>query len=121
MDFLKDLLPLLIIGVVYLVGAIGKNKKKPAPQQAPQPADEEVRDVVLKPTQTKKVQKKAQPNKKKRSPFLSHELRNSYEKLPDYEPILEEEEEQLSSLPDFQDPEEMRKAVIYSEILSRKF
>ena len=123
MDFLSEILPLLIVGAIYLIGAVGKKKKEQASRQAPQPVDVEVRDVVI-PTPmntTKRVQKKAQPTPKSPSPFLSHDLLQNRERLPDNEPILLEEEAQSSSLPDFQDAEELRKAVIYSEILTRKY
>ena len=125
MDFLNELLPLLIVGAIYLVGHIAGKKKKAAAKQAPRPANAEARDVLV-PTKSavaKKGQKKKQPAaKKETSPFLNYDLMQNAGQSYNNEPILiEEEEVQSQLLTDFQDTEEIRKAIMYSEILNRKF
>ena len=120
MDFLSDLLPLLIVGAIYLIGLVAGKKKKPATQQAPRPAQAEAHDVVVPP---KKRQKQKQfAGQKQPTPFLNYDLTQNAGSTAETDSILiEEEEEQLPLLTDLQDPEEMRKAIIYSEILTRKF
>ena len=119
MDFLSDLLPLLIVGAIYLIGLVAGKKKKPATQQAPRPAQAEARDVITPP---KKRSKQKPAGQKQAAPFLNYDLMQNAGSAAETDSILiEEEEEQLTLLTDLQDPEETRKAIIYSEILTRKF
>ncbi len=70
--------------------------------------------------QERTIQSHAQPKKNARTPFLAGETlgnnKRDTQSLPletDPAPILQEEP--------FRDPEELRKAVIYTEILNRKY
>ena len=125
MDFLTDLLPLLIIGALYLLGNIGKLAKKkaeqPAQKQMPQPA--EMREVAVPATKkkaAKSMQKKSSPSP---TPFLSHDLEHKDARLSGNGPILVEEEEAapITIASDLQDADEMRKAIVYAEIFNRRF
>jgi len=126
MDFLTDLLPLLIIGALYLLGNIGKLAKKkpeqPAQKQAPQPAEmREVTVPAVKKKAAKKVQKKSFLSP---SPFLTHDFEHKNAQLSEnHEPILVEEDEDapITIASDLQDADEMRKAIIYAEIFNRRF
>ena len=122
MDFLTDLLPLLIIGALYLLGNIGKlMKKKPEqPTRKPMPQPAEVREAAV-PITKKKTAKKVQ--KKAPEPLLTYDLEHKDERLTGNGPILVEEEEDapITIASDLKDAEEMRKAIVYAEIFNRKF
>ncbi len=134
---------LMAVAVVTSLISAGKKKRQEAEQQnRPQPdydTDEEASEEkgfwdvlqdmqkqeearqqeVRRQQQARAAQATTQRKKQTSSPFLSGETisrsaqaQSSFQEI-DPEPILKEEA--------FKDPEELRKAVIYAEILNRKY
>ncbi len=131
MDNIKDFLPLLIILASFIFSIVGnlKKKKKNAelertqlPLDIPQPQ----RETVVKPKKEEKLISIVESIDKKRfskskiESFLTSDL--DYQKNED--PILVEDlSDGVHTQPvlNFQDHDELKKAVIYAEILERRY
>jgi len=148
MENLGDWLYIVILAAVGLSSFFSAGKKKKAEeeakkQQAPPPdvvtpqtasdrdfwdiftePEEKYPPVIAKPKTQKKTSKPYTSKSTQASPFLTGESdieRAIRKQTPTVSVLEEEEREPLVSAEDFNDPESLRKAVIYSEILNRKY
>lgn len=148
MENLGDLIYIVVLAVIGLSSLFSAGKKKKVEaeakkQQAPPPdivtpetasdrdfwdiftePEEKYPPVIVKPKAQKKSPKPQTTKAVQPSPFLKGEseieriIRTQSSNLS----FLEEEENTpLVSAEEFNDPESLRKAVIYSEILNRKY
>ncbi|WP_080905302.1 hypothetical protein [Parabacteroides sp. Marseille-P3160] len=136
MDNLGDLIYILILGVIAVSGIFSADKKKKkereARKQNPTPAGipdlrelfgefEEKKKNVSPPKPIPVIKEKPKPTP---SPFLltsegDSEIRRKAQSTNSLFPI--EEEHFLGEKLDFRDIDELKKAIIYSEIFNRKY
>jgi len=113
MDNIGDWIYLIIFGIAAVSGLFVKKKRENQPTSSPKP--------VVKKTEAPLRPAAQQANNK--SVTASHPADFGHNAIPDDEPVvlLETEEEPHAPTLDIRNAEEIRKAVIYSEILRRRY
>ncbi|MDR2811127.1 MAG: hypothetical protein LBB84_11340 [Tannerellaceae bacterium] len=131
MDNLGDLLYivlLIIAGISWLLG-LGKNKKQEQPREILEQPDYEIESEYSnpeeifppKPTETKKKEKTFKPTQTYTPLFGEGERTVTTPVVDSFSELSPNDENPGISGDTFQDMEELKKAIIYSEILNRKY
>jgi len=122
MDKLSEYIPLLIILVSLIFSIIGKKKKQDKVTQQTTlpgiPAGEFVDEINLPPSYLKTAEKK-QKKQTFHTPEITKKKENEQTFFPDYENLESKEENEHSAF-SFENEEDVRRAVIYAEIINRK-
>ena len=121
MDNIGNWVYLIILGIIAVSGFFTEKKKKARQASVPKPVEPKNEEAVR--PATRPDERKVTPNRYRHAEKPVEAIRaEDYNAIPDDIPILiETEEEPNTPVLDIQDAEEIRRAVIYSEILGRKF
>jgi hypothetical protein len=125
MDNIGDWIYLIIFGIAAVAGLFKEFKKKTSPTATPKPVAKKAENAAppaTKPAVKRASPKQSRPVEKQPAPFLTVDTLRDHNAIPDDEPILtENEEEQNAPTLDAQNVDEIRRAIIYSEILGRRY
>jgi hypothetical protein len=122
-DWLYYIVILVVAGISMLNGMNKKKRQQQEPDSSPFPPEE----ILLPPPPVRMQQKKKTPppvpERTRKSSFLSSRIPDEGERMFTPEPFVFNEEKDSGWMEklDLTDTEAFRKAIIYSEILNRKY
>jgi hypothetical protein len=114
---------MVVVGISSLIGSINKKKRQQEMQMpVPEYSDEPSFPIPSVPTQQERKQPPPAPKQPKRQPFSTLSSAPTVVTVSPSETFFKPEEEHtIADELDLSDADAFRKAVIYSEILHRKY